>query len=106
LRGADLAVYPFPVIIGMKILKSEDTTSALQSVFQLVPYTEIVLLTKMASEPRDVPAVVIRSLFAGPESALKRTIVLPSMGVQNRMDRTHRFRVAPPEYASTICPFE
>ena len=82
MRGADLAVYPFPVIIGMKILKSEDTTSALQSVFQLVPYTEIVLLTKMASEPRDVPAVVIRSLFAGPESALKRTIVLPSMGVQ------------------------
>lgn len=64
------------------MLKSEDTISTLPNLVQLVRKNEdIVLLSQMSFEARNVPAVVTGNLFAGPESALKRTIVLPSMGL-------------------------
>lgn len=81
MRGAYLAVYPSIAIIVNYMLKSEDTISTLQSFFQLgkIVVNNIVLPVKMSSEARNAPAVVAGNLFAGPESALKRTIVLPSM---------------------------
>jgi hypothetical protein len=63
------------------MLKSEDTISILRNFLQLVRKMEdIVLLAKMTLEAENVPAVVTGNLFAGPESALKRTIAVPSMG--------------------------
>ena len=80
MRGADLAVHPSIVIIERNMLKLEDTISTVHNYVQ-IPYSDIVLLVKMSSEARKVPAVVTGNLFAGPESTPKRTIVLPSMGV-------------------------
>jgi hypothetical protein len=64
------------------MLKPEDTTSTPKMGFQEAQIVgKSVLPAKMSIEAPKAPAVVTRSLFAGPESAANRTIVLPSMGL-------------------------